>query len=155
MIVVVDRVLPQTECDFVISLYAEYQKDAHDWNGTKPLNLNFVPKKSIAAVVNKILHFVRATFPDAEYDWGEIVKWHTGNYQNLHLDRSCDTTILTSITYLNDSFEGGETYFEDGSFVKPITGRTLIFNGIQYLHGVKEVTNGSRWTVPIWYKKSA
>jgi hypothetical protein len=77
-----------------------------------------------------------------------------GTYQPPHFDTASSQTVLTSITYLNENFVGGDTYFEDGAIIKPVIGRTLVFNGMKYVHGVKEILSGTRWTVPIWYEKS-
>ena len=153
MIVVADNVFSKEECEYVVFLYEQFKENAHEWNGTKPLNFKFIPEEFGVSVVNKLKTVVGSIFKDVVYDWGEIVKWSTSNYQALHLDTASNETILTSITYLNEDFVGGETYFEDGTLIKPIAGRTLIFDGTQYVHGVKEVTDGIRWTVPIWYKK--
>lgn len=35
--------------------------------------------------------------------------------------------VLTSITYLNDNFTGGETEFSCGKIIKPVSGKTLLF----------------------------
>jgi hypothetical protein len=153
LIVVIDKVLSEEECNQTINLYKEFQHNAHEWRGTKPLDFEFVSKKFKNLIINKIELITNSIFKDVVYDWGEIVKWHPSNYQSLHLDTYSDKTILSSITYLSEDFTGGETYFEDGTIIKPVTGRTLIFNGMQYVHGVKKVSDGIRWTVPIWYKK--
>jgi hypothetical protein len=81
----------------------------------------------------------------------EIVRWPTNAFQNLHLDSAHQNNILTSITYLNDDYEGGETYMFQDIKVVPKTGRTVFFNGHYYQHGVNEIRSGSRYTLPIWY----
>jgi hypothetical protein len=153
LIVVIDKVLSKQECEYILLLYEQFEEHSHEWRGTKPLNFKFIPEEFRSSILNKIKTIVGTVFKDIVYDWGEIVKWSPSNDQPLHLDNASNETILTSITYLNEEFLGGETYFQDGTVIKPMTGRTLIFNGMQYVHGVKEVTEGVRWTVPIWYKK--
>jgi len=67
--------------------------------------------------------------------------------------------ILTTLTFLNDNFEGGEIAFPDiimpdgSSFImKPISGTTLIFPAdIRYTHEVKPVTKGVRYSIVGWY----
>ena len=149
MIVIFDSVFDQSECNDLINLYAKYEQNSHEWRGTKPLDLSFAPESN--GYLLKILKKVNSVFT-ANYDWGEIVKWDTGTYQPYHLDSTSDKTILTSIVYLNENFDGGYTIFNDGTKVKPKIGRCLIFNGQNYIHGVSEVTQGTRWTLPIWYK---
>ena len=92
-------------------------------------------------------------YKDIVVDWLEIVKWPSNSYQNLHLDKASNKTVLTSITYLNENYSGGETYFKDGMIIKPKTGRTLIFDGMHYVHGVKTIKKGTRYTLPVWYKR--
>ncbi len=61
---------------------------------------------------------------------------------------------FTSIIYLNDDYEGGELYFpqHNGFEIKPKKGTMLIFSGtIDNMHGIKEVTRGTRYThVTFW-----
>ena len=64
-----------------------------------------------------------------------------------------DETTLSSITYLNDNFDGGRTYFEDGTTFIPKKGRSIFFDGQYYKHGVSKVENNIRYVVATWYKK--
>jgi hypothetical protein len=157
MIVVIDSVFTQQECDYLISLYAEYKDKAHEWadTGTRPLDFKFTPKELSFGFIEKVQSTVNSIFKEVEYNWGEIVKWDTFTGQNFHLDTSFQNweTTLTSITYLNNNFSGGKTVFSDGTMVCPVVGRTLIFDGNKYYHGVEQVSEGIRWTMPIWYKK--
>jgi len=80
-----------------------------------------------------------------------LVLWSKGSKQLPHFDKARDTTTLTSITYLNDDFVGGKTFFENEVVVKPETGKTVFFNGCKYKHGVSQVTSGFRYVLAIWY----
>lgn len=55
---------------------------------------------------------------------------------------------------MNDDYEGGELYFpqHNGFEIKPKRGTMLIFSGtIDNMHGIKEVTSGTRYThVTFW-----
>jgi len=86
-------------------------------------------------------------------DWAQIVKWYDGSFQNLHIDNRENYTTLSSITFLNHNFDGGETYFTEGTVVRPQKNKTLFFSGVELIHGVKKVTNGERYTIAAWYKK--
>ena len=63
----------------------------------------------------------------------------------------------SAIIYLNDDFEGGETYIGlpghelDDTIIKPKLGRLVCFRGKDILHGVNKVTKGDRFTLPAWY----
>ena len=59
------------------------------------------------------------------------------------------------IFYLNDDYEGGEIYFPDHDIeISPKKGMAVVFpsNG-DYNHGVKEIKNSQRFTIPVWYSK--
>jgi hypothetical protein len=53
------------------------------------------------------------------------------------------------ILYLNSGYEGGQVYFPQHDIeVAPEAGSALLFEGSpQYLHGVKEITSGERFTI--------
>ena len=85
-------------------------------------------------------------------DWAQVAHWPKGSFQKPHKDFASPITTLTSITYLNDNFVGGETCFEDGTVIKPKKGRTIFFDGQRYTHSVNEIKEGDRYTVAVWYK---
>lgn len=85
-------------------------------------------------------------------DWAQMVKWPNGSSQDLHIDNRENHTTLSSITFLNHNFDGGETYFTEGTVVRPQKNKTLFFSGVELIHGVKKVTNGERYTIAAWYK---
>ena len=90
---------------------------------------------------------------DNTISWTQMVFWPEGSSQKLHVDdREKDTTIA-SITFLNDNFDGGETYFGEGTTIKPSKNKTIFFTGMELIHGVRKVTNGERYTIATWYKK--
>ena len=90
---------------------------------------------------------------DNVIDWMQIVRWPTGSTQAIHLDEASDETTIASITFLNDDFDGGETFFGDGTIVKPAKNKTIFFTGKNLLHGVNKVSSGNRYTIATWYKK--
>lgn len=71
----------------------------------------------------------------------------------LHNDVASKHTMYTSVLYLNDGFEGGETQLQDGTTIVPKQGRIFFYDGIEYHHKVKTLTKGTRWTCASWYKK--
>ena len=85
---------------------------------------------------------------------------HPGAMMNFHIDQVYSATAFTSVTYLNDDFEGGELvvrpYGEESDgydmVVKPRPGRTVFYNGGRLKHKVNEVVGGFRYSIPVWYK---
>ena len=87
-----------------------------------------------------------------------IRRWDEGEFQDPHADgESADgipneTYIVDygSILYVNDNYEGGELYFPGYDICfKPKAGTLVFFpSSTYYIHGVKPVTGGIRYTSP-------
>ena len=112
-----------------------------------PINLN----NTLLDKINK----VSLGLANSIVDWAQIVYWPTNSYQKLHYDTASPETTLSSICYLNYSFTGGQTYFDEGTIFSVKTGRIIFFDGNYFLHGVKKIESGDRYTLAIWYKKAS
>jgi hypothetical protein len=92
----------------------------------------------------------------------QVTRWMAGNFQEPHADKqNLDGSPngspgydVSSVFYINDNFIGGEIYFPNQSLtIKPIKNMLILFPGdIYFLHGVKHVTSGERYTVPAFWK---
>ena len=91
------------------------------------------------------------TFPELI----QITRWPIDSRHDMHFDTQRDSTVLTSITYLNDDYEGGETCFDNGVIVKPVKGKTIFFDGMKYKHCVNPVQKKERHVLAIWYSNNA
>jgi hypothetical protein len=90
-----------------------------------------------------------------------IIKWRPGMEQRPHADKQTNdgksnpfpTYDINSLFYYNDNFEGGELYYPDHDLiVSPKPGLAVAHPGdINYLHGVKQVISGERYTTPSFY----
>lgn len=94
-----------------------------------------------------------------------IVRWLPGQFQHPHADKELHVGQdagkpndfpwydLSSLFYLNDDYEGGELYFPlQGVQFKPKKGAAYFFPGdMNYIHGVTEIKNGIRYTVPFFW----
>ena len=90
-----------------------------------------------------------------------LVRWLPGNEQLPHADKQLNdgtpnpfpTYDINSIIYWNEDFEGGDFYYPEHGMVLPIEeGMAVAHPGdIHYLHGVRPVTDGVRWTTPSFY----
>jgi hypothetical protein len=90
-----------------------------------------------------------------------IMRWRPGIEQRPHSDKQLNdgrpnafpTYDLSSLFYYNDDYEGGEIYFPQHDIeIKPKAGMALMFVGdINYLHGVRMITSGFRFTTPSFY----
>jgi len=80
----------------------------------------------------------------------EILRWPSGEHHVWH-----DDTLFydkTTITYLNENYEGGKTTVEDYT-VEPKTGKIILFDADKK-HRVSMVTKGPRYVILAWYNKS-
>lgn len=101
-----------------------------------------------------------------------IVKWKVGHKQLPHADKELHKYEewggslekeglendfphydIAGLFYLNDDYEGGELYFpEQGIQFKPKAGAAYFFPGDKnYIHGVTEITSGTRYTCPFFF----
>lgn len=90
-----------------------------------------------------------------------IMRWRPGIEQRPHADKQLNdgrpnafpTYDLSSLFYYNDDFDGGEIYFPQHDIeITPKAGMAVMFVGdINYLHGVKMITSGFRFTTPSFY----
>ena len=106
-----------------------------------------------------------------------MTRWHIGGVQDPHLDTlsndevredpNIETKVAsgenspsrewTVIVYLNDDYNGGETYFPAtdyypfGHQVEPEVGSGFLFQGIYHGHGVFKVRRAPRHTIACWF----
>jgi hypothetical protein len=158
MIIILDDILTEDECKNLIDIYQKNKENTHTHGNPTfyPLNIkNILAGKDIALEAAKRIEKITNKYYNLNIiDWCEIVKWPCNSWQSYHLDTASKETSLTSITYLNENFDGGCTIMHDGTKVKPKTGRTVIFDGNKYIHGVEPILKGERYTLPIWYKNT-
>ena len=160
MFIILPDHVPSLVCSDMISIYENNKHSANVWRDTKALNLEDISnqeelnrcKRAIKYVNNAAVSFFGS---DTYIELAEIVKWPTGSHQAPHTDVSRESTTYTSVTYLNDDFQGGETDFTTENFsVKPKVGRSILFDGKRFEHGVKKITEGVRYTFALWYSNN-
>lgn len=87
--------------------------------------------------------------PRAYVNYSHITRREKGNYQPSHLD--FEYHEYTSIIYLNDDYNGGETKVA-GEIIQPTQGTIITFQGNKLEHEVLPVNQGIRYNVLVWYK---
>lgn len=127
-------------------------------------NIKIVPK--ILVLINRLQPIIEKFFNVAIKPTNPtIVRWLPGQLQNPHADKELHEGPdagrpndfpyydLSSLFYLNDDYEGGELYFpKQGVEFKPKRGSAYFFPGdMNYIHGVKEVKSGIRYTCPLFW----
>ena len=148
-IVIADNVITKEDCKHLINFFEENKNNIsiEKWMGFYNMNITGTNKTILDKIVNQIKNY------DYEIDWCEIAKRPVGIGHPKHFDKASDKTVFTSVTYLNDNFNGGETYIVNDMMLAPKIGRTLYFDGCCYKHGVTTVKDFDRYTLAIWYKK--
>jgi len=146
-----DKFLLKEDCDKLIEYYKENEsKSSYKHGGTYPVKLENDNKEFKFFIDN--LNDVAKNIAQSKVDWMEIVRWPQNSFQDYHWDDARIYTTISSIVYLNDDYEGGETNYQGDSVFKPKKGRALFFNGKYYRHGVKKIEKGIRYTVAAWYR---
>jgi predicted 2-oxoglutarate/Fe(II)-dependent dioxygenase YbiX len=88
---------------------------------------------------------------------GEFLKYPAGGRYTAHVDtflnpNEPDCRKLTILAFLNDDFEGGRFYIQDGHerYYPPQTKGTVLVFPSFLLHGVEDVTSGTRYSAVCW-----
>lgn len=102
----------------------------------------------------------RGFLPELYTTEGWLSLWEAGNGAGVHTDAhdEYEFLIYATVLYLNDSSEyiGGEIYFPNqGVSYSPKKGDAVLFpcGGHEYVHGVREILDGRRYTIPMWHTK--
>ena len=124
-------------------------------------------RKLIASIQYKVI-IKCCKFFNEEYvypDHTDIVTWRSGmelkpHVDNMHiynpyLKHNTPHRDYSSIIYLNDNYEGGNTIFPNQNYkTTPKAGKLIVFpSGSSHPHGVTEVTSGVRYTLAMWFTK--
>lgn len=94
-------------------------------------------------------------------DCVQLVRWPEGSSQGVHSDSAYESggdhpspwRVYSAIVYLNDDYDGGNTYFPQHDLsVIPKAGSLLTFPcTLEYMHGVSEVKNRTRFTIATFW----
>lgn len=164
-----------TECDIIID---HFKKMAPIVDSGKNVNPNWDGRLLNAyeceKAVKDLLHskvIQLATLISRFYNIDQVypetihvVSWGVGTSLGTHADNSylgsnephySPNRNYSATFTLTDDFEGGNFYFQDGERQIVLPSRKGWGNafgaGLEYTHGVTEVTSGHRYTVAIWY----
>jgi hypothetical protein len=167
--------LSKEDCDYFIKMHTSlYDSVGFTWgyNQVIPFYLlkDFFDKNDneydynfLRKIEAKITHHMQCIDSESFIDFLQLVKWNTGGEQDAHCDVKYkkNTSIpidaswdcYTSILYLNDDYEGGQTHVNGVVSEEPETGKIITFVGNKIFHGVRKITKGIRYTIPVWYTK--
>jgi len=133
------------------------------WNG-RNIHFENIKDETIKKILKEQLNFTiqklsetanlnRLIYPDTL----SICRWPVGYELSPHADAEEPDgrqhvfywRDFGTVTYLNEDFEDGTLYYPNKNIeIKPKTGHTAIHPGtLEYLHGVKKITRGIRYTI--------
>ena len=86
-----------------------------------------------------------------------LLKYDVGGFYKEHIDHSNNANIpriISALLYLNDNFEGGETYFpRQNTTVSPKTGDIVFFPSIYtHPHIAQPVKDGTKYCIVSWWR---
>lgn len=171
-----DNIISDIECDNIFNYYkTNHTNDINNintlpWFEGNTFYWNFLKNTSISKEIeisrNRITEIVKNSYGVNVYpNVTTLVMWKEGKAMSIHKDNGYenDKHILhmrtyTSVMYLNDDFEGGETRIlkeksdETEYLYKPQKGSVLIFKSDEScLHGVDKIRKGERLTLSMWF----
>lgn len=76
-----------------------------------------------------------------------------GGHLPAHSDLGVSSRLISTVSYLNDNYTGGEIEFrQSGVSIKPDAGDIVFFpSNFLYIHEVMPITEGTRYSMPHWY----
>jgi hypothetical protein len=167
----IENFITDAECDSILKWFISEKKESTN-EGNILFNNRTIPYSTITS--SKIKNIVNSFRFDSTViarelyhkrlypDYTDLVYWPTGLSMDVHADAVwLDGTpakfpyrYCAGVCYLNDDYEGGETYFPNFDIqTKPQKGKVILFpSDLEHRHGVREII-GDRYTMPIWFSK--
>lgn len=157
-IVEIKNFLSSDECNKLIQIHSKlFTFRGKFYNKTEVLNVMHMLSSDdeddvfIKYIHGKLTDHIKTIGRNNFINFFEIVKWKKGLSMPKHLDEPYDS--WTSVIYLNDDYNGGETVV-DNKKITPQKGKIVTFQGVSLVHGVNEILEGYRYTVPVWYRSA-
>ena len=161
MIGIEDNFLKKTECENLIRIFSDWSikmikhRDIHALH-LYEIEMDLSDKKFCWKICERINERINQITNQKYYiETVALSFWPEKSKQNFHVDKTRDETDYTSVTYLNQDFQGGKTEdYEDTNQIvtcSPKIGRTLCFDGKKHIHAVTPVESQDRYALSIWY----
>lgn len=115
--------------------------------------------KNLLQKYQKLVYdFVSENYPGPFEPYDEskihIARFQEGYGMHEHFDSTKPNDIATLI-YLNEDYDGGQIYFPElNIYIKPNEGDLICFPDTpDFVHGVKPINEGIRYTAPRWFTR--
>lgn len=160
-IIVIENFLSVEEADLINDLVSE--KTEEDWEADRIYNNEFFNavihfKHPISTeigdrVVNHIMPLLPEDVAIKTFHPDSVTRTQVGKFMAPHNDWHDDNGCRYGIViYINEDYDGGEIYYPNkGVYMKPGKGLAVIHPASEeYLHGIKEVTRGTRYAMTMF-----
>lgn len=157
----VPNFISSDQIKIIIDYAKTYDNDFKEFGNTEKeftYHVNFKSptiKQLLDSAGQKVYDFVSKNYegPFEAFDPNKthIARFGEGYGMHEHFDSTKPNDIATLI-YLNDDYLGGEVYFPDLDIsIKPNAGDLVCFPDTpDFVHGVKPIVDGIRYTSPRW-----
>lgn len=83
----------------------------------------------------------------------DLLRYKPGGHLPAHQDQGISTRTLSTVSYLNDDYVGGEIEFMHSAVkIKPPAGSIIFFpSNYLYVHEVHPIVSGERYSLPHWF----
>lgn len=145
-----EEFLSDTECNYLINYYQSIEtKRTHADTKLVQLSDDYCTNEYVKYLLSKLSYFAQTAFNnrDLYINFSHLVEWKDNS---MPPHRDFQYHPCTSIVYLNQDYDGGETFIGDVPII-PKIGKIVCFNGDEIYHGVNKVSNGTRFTLTTWY----
>jgi hypothetical protein len=155
-VTIIDNVLSIEDCDSLIAYYTSCLLETdHGYNYPFKAIVPHYTRKPVDDFIREKVSLIMKHVPENLM----VQRAHIECRQNEHMAhrdmQAGEWGLCTSVLYLNDNFDGGQTFITKSTGerveVQPKPGRVVAYNGHKLEHGVTQVSNGLRYTLPIWY----
>jgi hypothetical protein len=153
---IVDDVLSKEDCNRIIEYYNTTPlKIEHGYNYVFKAVVSVFDRKPVDEFSKQYVSKILKYMPNDVMPQRAHIETRTEAHPAHFDDKAGQWGMYTTVLYLNDDFDGGHTFIniEDGNTIEiePKPGRLVAYNGHKLEHGVTQVSNGLRYTLPIWY----
>lgn len=105
-------------------------------------------------------HYSKVLYPWAEKavkseePFDGVLRYESdGGHLPAHQDLGISSRLISTVSYLNDDYEGGEIEFRHSNVkIKPEKGDVIFFpSNFLYIHEIMPILSGTRYSMPHWY----
>jgi len=132
--------------NFAINNFIEDNRTQYGWNVMSNKSNEFELE-----IKDKLKNYI--DWNNRYVAWINLTTYETHKYLNLHVDNGSTQTLVIQ---LNNEFTGGEFIISDSTdkeIIRMNTGDCLMFDGSKLMHGVKQIKNGTRYSLNVWTKE--